>query len=141
MDTEAAAETESKIKGHGEFLVSMAHLGLFCVAVFGIVLLASTYIPQDAIGWQTWIRDEESSSANNLLSKLLYSLSFVLVVASLVMPLLALRRLGKVLGHGEVLSLAVANAFYGLARSVAKFYLLLQIAGGIIAVEGVRNFV
>ena len=121
--------SEEKIKRHGYHLMSLALLGMICVFRVGLTLVAMPYVsdwrPQariwariSGIEWQQAIHLDSTSKA-------FLSLSFVAWTLSYLLPLSALRRLGRNLYRHEALTLPVANAFRWLAHSVL-IGLLLQ---------------
>lgn len=127
---------ESKIKRHGYHLMSLASLGMFCVALMGLLMMALPYqdgaAPESSwwlgvsgLRWDQIIHLDGTGKALVAASCLIWTLAYLL-------PLFALRRLGSRLYRQEALTLPVADAFRWLAHSLLANAALLMSSGFLI---------
>ncbi|WP_024868139.1 hypothetical protein [Pseudoxanthomonas suwonensis] len=138
---------ENRIRRHGYHLMSLASVGIFCVALFGLLLMGLPWLSDWQPQASTWsrvahvewglIRDMGTTGRR------LLSLAFALWTLGYLLPLVALRRLGSALHRHEALSRPVARAFAWLAHSLPAYALLVLAQELLVAVaceiEGVRQ--
>ncbi|UWX04480.1 hypothetical protein H1235_05890 [Pseudoxanthomonas sp. NC8] len=114
-----------KIRRHGYHLMSLASLGLTGVAVFGALLTFMPWVPDWDPQWSGWRfgpgLEWKQLVGMHALGKQLLSTSAALWTAAQLIPLLALRQLGKQLYRNEALSRPVADAFRWLAHSLLLY--------------------
>lgn len=128
---------ENKIKLHGHHLMSLASIGMFCVCVVGLSLMAMPYFSDSNPESGLWLRilglDWDQVMRLNGTGKALVSASNFIWTLAYLLPLFALRSLGSNLYKHDALTLQVAHAFRWLAHSLLSNALLLMLAGFLIA--------
>ncbi|HET7161319.1 MAG TPA: hypothetical protein VFI32_01420 [Rhodanobacteraceae bacterium] len=128
---------ENRIKRHGRRLMSLASLGIACVCLLGLCLVAMPWLhdwnPQSAVwskisglDWSQVVRLNGAGKVLVAVSNLFWTLAYLL-------PLVALRHLGNSLYRQEALTLPIATAFRWLAHSMLANIVLLMAAGFLIA--------
>lgn len=118
-------DVSNKIRRHGYHLMSLASLGMTGVAVFGLLTMFMPWVPDWSPQWSGW-RFGPGLEWKELVGmhpagKQLLSTSAALWTAAQLIPLLALRQLGKRLYRNEALSRPVADAFRWLAHSLLLY--------------------
>lgn len=140
----APMKHEAKIRRHGYHLMSLASLGMFCIAIITLVMVSLPYQPHvklESTTWQSLIDlDWNSVWAADAITKAWVSLSNGIWGLSYFLPLLALRQLGSKLHHHEALTLPVAKAFLWLAHALLAYAVLQTLSGFLIGfVDGFRG--
>ncbi|MFT4178296.1 MAG: hypothetical protein QM612_02365 [Thermomonas sp.] len=104
---------ENKIKRHGYHLMSLASLGMFCVTLWGVIMLSAPWhASAESTGFLGMTHGMDANARNQwMLASACWTLAYLL-------PLLALRRLGNRLYRQEALTLPVAHAFLSLANAL-----------------------
>lgn len=129
---------EIKIMRHGYHLMSLASVGIACVAVWGLLLVCMPYLPNwnpQATSWATIAKVEwEQAVRMNAAGKAWLSLAYAIWTLAYLLPLFALRKLGRALFRSEALTTPVAKAFLWLAHSLPLNALLCFIAGMFIGI-------
>lgn len=116
-----------KIRRHGYHLMSLASLGIVCIALWGFFLTMMAWLPDwnpQAPGWDIAGIAWKQAIEMNTNGKWMVSGAAMLWTLAYLAPLVALRRLGRSLYRDEALSRPVANAFRWLAHSLLGYGLL-----------------
>jgi hypothetical protein len=123
-------DIRAKIRRHGYHLMSLASVGTVGVSLIGLLLVSTPWlaiwIPQAG---ELSVTVESELREMGATGRWLLSLAGLLWTLALLLPFLALRRLGSALYRHEALSGPVARAFGWLAHSLPA-YALLSLAGG-----------
>lgn len=118
---------ELKIRRHGYHLMSLASLGMGMAAVLGVgasLLAWSVQASPSLLSLELFGAPLDELAGMEREARLLLALSGLVLTAAWLVPLFALRRVGKALYRYEALSLQVASAFMLLAHSLPAWLLL-----------------
>ncbi len=127
--------SQNRIQRHGYHLMSLASLGILIMAVVGLVASAIPHLPDWSPQWSGWNLaglSWQQAVAMSTQGKALLSLACIAGTLANLIPLIALRLLGKRLYRHDALTRPVADAFRWLAHSLL-LYALLHFVAAIVA--------